>query len=226
MPSFLLSQEIGTRFDRISINEGLSQSTVNAILQDREGFLWFGTQDGLNKYDGYNFKIFRNNPSDSNSISDNWISCLYLDKNGDIWIGTYHGGLNRYDSHNDKFTRYYHRSDNPISISGNNVTCMIEDQRGIYWIGVWGGGVNRYDPKTEGFTYLKNNSNSSNTLTNNNVRCIIEDKTGLIWIGTWNGKDNSGVAVGSGVYFYRMILLDGTNRTDTKTYVNKMVLLK
>lgn len=190
VPSFLLSQEIGPRFDRISINEGLSQSTVNAILQDREGFLWFGTQDGLNKYDGYNFKIFRNNPSDSNSISDNWISCLYLDQKGDIWIGTYHGGLNRYDANNDKFIRYYHHIDDSNTISGNNVTSIIADQRGIYWIGIWGGGVSRYDPKTNSFTHLRYNSNSLNTLSNNNVRCIVEDKTGLIWIGTWSGLNS------------------------------------
>jgi hypothetical protein len=85
------------RFQKISLEEGLSQGIVNVILQDQRGFIWFGTQDGLNRYDGYNFKVYKTNPEDPTSLSDNWVESLFEDKDGYIWIGTYQGGLNKYD---------------------------------------------------------------------------------------------------------------------------------
>ena len=75
-------------FEHISLEQGLSQSTVLSIIQDHEGYLWLGTQEGLNKYDGYKFTIYKNDPKNPNSISDNWITVLYLDKDGNLWIGT------------------------------------------------------------------------------------------------------------------------------------------
>src|SRR5215216_2755806 len=85
------------RFDHINIEQGLSQSSVQIILQDRRGFLWFGTQDGLNRYDGYEFKVYKPDPDDANSLSDRWITSIVEDKHGYLWIATRFGGVNRYD---------------------------------------------------------------------------------------------------------------------------------
>ena len=93
------------QFQQLSLEDGLSQSVVNVILQDRRGFLWFGTQDGLNRYDGYNFKVYKPNPEDPNSLSDGWIELLYEDSDGYLWIGTYQGGLNMYNPNTDTFIR-------------------------------------------------------------------------------------------------------------------------
>lgn len=97
----LISQSIV--FNRLTTNNGLSNNYVSSIIQDRFGFLWFGTDDGLNRFDGYEFKVYRNNPSDNNSISDNSIWTLSMDDSGKIWIGTKTGFVNCYDPKLDKF---------------------------------------------------------------------------------------------------------------------------
>ncbi|MEJ2507691.1 MAG: two-component regulator propeller domain-containing protein, partial [Ignavibacteriaceae bacterium] len=92
---------------------GLSQNTVHYILQDNDGFMWFATEDGLNKYDGYNFTIYKNDPHDKNSISDNFIWTIYQDKSGILWIGTNSGGLCRFDREKDRFISFKNDPSNP-----------------------------------------------------------------------------------------------------------------
>ena len=106
----IFSQSYNIDFDRVGIEQGLSQSSVQAIVQDSLGFLWFATQDGLNQYDGYNFKIFKHETNDSLSISDDWISALCIDQAGNLWIGTAGGGLNKYDKNKGLFRQYRHRA--------------------------------------------------------------------------------------------------------------------
>src|SRR5215211_5823950 len=104
------------RFDHISIEQGLSQSSVRVILQDSRGFIWFGTEDGLNRYDGYNFKTFKPDPDVSSSLSDRWITSIVEDQDGYLWIGTRQGGLNRYDSRTEEFDHYLHDDHLPSSL--------------------------------------------------------------------------------------------------------------
>src|SRR6266702_6438019 len=96
-------QTANLKFTHLSIEGGLSQSNVTCILQDSHGFMWFGTRDGLNKYDGYKFTVFKNTEGDSKSISNNFITSLIEDKKGDLWIGTWGGGLNKLDRQKDQF---------------------------------------------------------------------------------------------------------------------------
>ena len=103
-PCCALSDDI--RFEQLFLEEGLSQSIVECIAQDHQGFMWFGTEDGLNKYDGYRFTILRNDPDDINSISYNHILSLYTDSNGIIWIGTFDSGLDRYDPETEEITHF------------------------------------------------------------------------------------------------------------------------
>ena len=100
------------RFEHLSLEDGLSQNSVLAMLQDHRGFLWFGTQDGLNRYDGYTFTVFKNDPDDPNSLSLNSILALHEDDDGALWIGTWGGGLNRFDPSNNVWTRF-RRNDGP-----------------------------------------------------------------------------------------------------------------
>ena len=99
------SQQGELKFERISIEQGLSQNTITAIIQDSQGFIWFGTLDGLNKYDGYDFKIYKHTPADTNSLSASSIWSVYEDRLGIIWIGTLAAGLNRFDPSTERFTR-------------------------------------------------------------------------------------------------------------------------
>ena len=131
----IFSQNQNTNFNRITIKQGLSQSSVHSIYQDSSGFLWFGTFDGLNRYDGYNFKIFRHDPEDNRSISNNNIYPVIEDNRGILWIGTLWGGLNKYDPITDTFTHYKHEPGNPESISNNSVLALVEDNDGNLWVG-------------------------------------------------------------------------------------------
>ena len=107
------------RFERISLEQGLSQNTVRCILQDRRGFLWFGTEDGVNRYDGYEFRIFQTDPGNPNTLSGNFIRALHEDRNGIIWIGTNGSGLNRFDPATEQFTRFRSDGNDPNSISSD-----------------------------------------------------------------------------------------------------------
>ena len=110
-------KERAIKFERISLEHGLSQSAVNCIAQDNRGFLWFGTQDGLNKYDGQNFKVYMHNKSDPHSISNNHIRVICKDRDGTLWIGTNGGGLNKFNPETERAVRYTHDASNPQSLS-------------------------------------------------------------------------------------------------------------
>src|SRR3989304_5266617 len=117
------------RFEQISLREGLSQSSVYAILQDSFGFLWFGTEGGLNQYDGYQFTVYKHDPDNPDTISDNIISALFEDQEGNIWAGT--GlGLDRLDRATGTFTHYQNDPEDPGSLSGNTVWALFEEPQG------------------------------------------------------------------------------------------------
>lgn len=186
IPVKLAGQENSLQFQHISIDDGLSQSTINCIIQDNKGFLWIGTQDGLNKYDGYNFEIFYNEPDEQNSLSENWITSLFEDQNGILWVGT-NNGLNRYDRDKNQFDRFMKDDDDSLSISDNNVLCFCEHENEKIWIGTDNGGLNVFDKKSEQFKHYKYDPENLHSLSDNWVLSIIEDKNGLLWIGTGNG---------------------------------------
>ena len=106
-----------------STEQGLSSSEVWSVLRDRRGFMWFGTLDGLNRYDGYKMKVFKHALTDPNSLSDNKIRTVYEDRAGTLWIGTWSGGLNRYERESETFTRYQHDPNDPASLSSDKRLC-------------------------------------------------------------------------------------------------------
>ena len=116
--------------ENIKIEKGLSQNSVFCILQDQLGYIWFGTWDGLNKYDGYNFYFYNIN----NGLSGQTINSLFEDKKGVIWIGT-DKGLNKFDRKKQSFTQYLHNAENPYSLVDNNITSIAEDKNENLWIG-------------------------------------------------------------------------------------------
>ena len=102
----LSSEKRSFRFEHISVEHGLSQCAIECITQDASGFIWIGTQDGLNKYDGYNFKIHNHDPANPNSLSNNVVYSIYEDHTGILWVGTFQGGLNKFDPQTEKFTHF------------------------------------------------------------------------------------------------------------------------
>lgn len=134
-PFKVYGQDNYASFDRITIMDGLSQSSVYCILQDNKGFLWFGTRDGLNKYDGYSFKSYKNSSDNPYSISNNEVICLCMDNSGLLWIGTRGGGLNIYDSRTEKFWAFRKKQNDEHAINSNVVSAIFKDSNGNIWVG-------------------------------------------------------------------------------------------
>jgi signal transduction histidine kinase/ligand-binding sensor domain-containing protein/CheY-like chemotaxis protein len=175
-------------FDRISVEEGLSQVTVQAILQDHTGFMWFGTTDGLNRYDGYDFKVYRFDATNPSSLGGNTIQALYEDADGMLWIGTDGGGLNKFDPVTEQFTRYQNDPDDPHSLGSDSVFAIQGDRAGTLWVGTfWGGGLHEFDRATGTFTRYEFNPGAPNGLWGEGIFAIYEDQRGVLWIGTEGG---------------------------------------
>jgi len=181
------AQHVDMRFEHISISDGLSQVCVNDIMQDREGFIWIATQDGLSKYDGYSFKVYKPDPRNNNSISNNQIKKVFEDHDGVIWVGTAGGGLCKFDKKTEVFTAFTNIAVNKTTISSNDVYSIFEDSKGRLWVGTFGGGLNKFDKKTGFFKQYLNNTTKPKSLGGNAVRAIVEDNQGRVWIGIDGG---------------------------------------
>lgn len=171
------------RFEHLTIDDGLSQNAGLSLLQDRQGYLWIGTQDGLNRYDGYNLTQFRHDPENPNSLGHNGIIALFQDKAGILWVGTWGGGLNRYDPNTGQFTRYTPDPANPASLGHPVVTDITQDENGIFWIGTLGG-LERFDPATGLFTHFRHNPSDPASLGSDAISVIVPAGDGKLWIGT------------------------------------------
>ncbi|MFP4564642.1 MAG: two-component regulator propeller domain-containing protein, partial [Spirochaetia bacterium] len=173
------------RFEPITIDDGLSNSSVSGMVQDENGFLWFGTQAGLNRYDGYEFAVMENDPFNRNSLGHNQIQTMYLDTDGALWIGTY-GGLDHYDPDTETFTHYVHDPDDPASLSDNVVVDILRDSRGDLWVATLNG-LNRLIPETDRFERYLPDPEDPKSLPHHVVRTLAEDAEGNIWVGTYGG---------------------------------------
>ncbi|MBS7229639.1 response regulator [Flavobacterium psychroterrae] len=171
------------RLKNISTTDGLSQSSVIAIHQDKFGQMWFGTRDGLNKYDGSKFTIFRNDVTNKHSISNNDILSIEEDNTGKIWVGTYNG-LNCYDPVSNTFTRYLHTKTNH-TISSNAIW-SIREIGDEMWFGT-SQGLTIYNKKTNKFSSVFHSDTDNSTVPSNNIITILKSKKGEIWIGTTKG---------------------------------------
>ncbi len=181
------AQNIPLHFRQLSVEDGLSQSTVHAIHQDRMGFMWFGTDIGLNKYDGTGFTVYQYSTSDSTAIASNFIVGIFEDSYGCFWIGTGYSGLNRFDREKEIFHLYAHDSHKKGSISSNNIRAIFEDSRKNLWIGTAGGGLNLYDRQSDSFIHFSQNGGDQSGIGSNFVSSIAEDLNGKLWLGSPEG---------------------------------------
>jgi len=174
----LLSGEL--RLEHIGITDGLTSSSVSHIVQDRQGLIWFSTQSGLNRYDGYSFERFEHDPFNRNSLSHNLIQTMFYEDSDILWIGTY-GGLNRFNTKSESFKWYTHKSGISETLSNNVVVDIVRSAAGNLWVATLKG-LNRYDAESEQFVrYMEGE------LPNDVVRSLAVDGQGTLWVGTYGG---------------------------------------
>jgi ligand-binding sensor domain-containing protein/signal transduction histidine kinase len=177
------------RFDHVTGREGLSQSQAYCMLHDSEGYLWIGTQDGLNRFDGSEFKVFKNDPFDSTTLTHNWIWSVEEDRHGDLWLGTFQG-LCKYVRKENRFVQYYNKPNDSTTVSGNRTNYVLRDSKNRLWVSSWGSGLSLYNDKTNTFRQFRHNADDQRTISDNYVRAIFCDREGTLWVGTWNGGLN------------------------------------
>ncbi len=177
------------RFERIAVEDGLSQNTVLSIHQDSQGFMWFGTEDGLNRFDGRSFRHYRNNQERHNSsgLASNYIRGIAEDEAGSIWIATDGGGVSRYQPELDLFTTFRHDPTDPESLATDLIQTIHVDERGAVWVGTRNRGLDRIDPVSGRVRHFRHDLVEPTSLTSDRILAITSDRSGQLWVGTANG---------------------------------------
>jgi signal transduction histidine kinase/ligand-binding sensor domain-containing protein/DNA-binding response OmpR family regulator len=176
-------QVTNLRFEHLDITHGLSQSNVTCILQDSKGFMWFGTRDGLNRYDGYNFTVFKHDPASKNSLSNDFVKGLAEDKHGNLWIATRGGGLTKLNTHTYQFSVYRKNDSDPNSLRSDLTTCVRTDDENNVWVGTEDAGLVKLDVRTGKFAGV-DLFDASTQRPRDYVSAIMFDADGMLWIGT------------------------------------------
>ena len=183
LPVIVHPQDQNINFEHLSVEQGLSHTLVYCIFQDSKGYMWFGTEDGLNKFDGYQFIVYRHDPADSSSLSNNLIRDMYEDQDGNLWIATIGGGINRFNYETEEFMRFMKDPENPKSIPSNYINRIDGFRYGkkeLLWLGT-GLGLVEYDPITEEFTLL---SHTHLFYPHSYIQAMAVDTSGKVWIGS------------------------------------------
>jgi methyl-accepting chemotaxis protein/ligand-binding sensor domain-containing protein len=180
------AQDDKLHFSKLTVEDGLSQNFIRAILRDHKGFMWFGTENGLNRYDGYSFRVFQHNSRDSTSLANNRIGCLYEDRHKQLWCGHVDGGVSRFNRDQESFVRYSHNPKNPQSLAGNDVYAMFQDRQGDLWFGT-SMGLDRLDETGDRFLHYGEGPGEPDGLKGNTIRGICEGLDGSLWIASVKG---------------------------------------
>ena len=173
-----------TRFEHLSVDDGLSHSAIHDMVQDRHGFLWFATRNGLNRYDGRSFRVFQHDPDDPDSLTDSLVGALLEDRDGRLWVGT-PSGLDVYDFATDRFVHHRHDPDDPLSLSSDSIGEIFEDRAGNLWVATEQG-IDRRNPDGS-FLRLGHDPADPTRLADPRVLALVEDRGGRMWVGGYGG---------------------------------------
>ncbi|HWZ13952.1 MAG TPA: two-component regulator propeller domain-containing protein [Mucilaginibacter sp.] len=183
------SQNQSLKFEHLGTAEGLAQININCIIQDSRGFMWIGSRNGLNKYDGYKFTVYNHSFQDNNTLSNNQIADLLEDRDGNIWVATLEG-LNKYERKTGRFIRYLHNDRNTNTISNNAVNRLALDSFGNLWVATQKGGLDCFNLKKNTFRHYVHSASDVNSISDNNVRTVFVDSKHNLWAGTETGGLN------------------------------------
>ncbi len=176
------------RFERLSSEDGLSNDVVQCMLQDSQGMMWFGTDDGLNRFDGYRFTVYWSDPGNPSSISTNRILALFEDSRGVLWVGGDKGGLNRYDRATDSFTHFLNNPADPHELVDGRISAIGEDGEGRIWVGFASRGLSRFDPsRPNRVVHFKHDRHDPHSFNSNGILAMHRDRHGVLWFGAGHG---------------------------------------
>ena len=178
-----------TNFSHVTTDDGLVHSSVYSIAQDRTGFMWFGTEAGLMRYDGFDLTPFVSDPDNAAAISTNGVAAVLMDSAGVIWVGTWGGGLNRFDDSTESFVGFTHDPSDPRSVPDDRIQVVFEDRNKTVWTGSFSGGLSRFDAGSDSFVTYRHDPANPSSLSANRVWAICEAEGGALWIGTEQGLD-------------------------------------
>ena len=174
------------QFTRLSTDDGLSQTRVSQIVQSPQGFIWFGTEYGLNRYDGYKFKVFVHDPQRANSLGSTFVTALFKDHTGALWIGCA-SSLDKFDPVTERVMHYRIDSEDPKGLSGT-VVHISENGDGMLWLAT-GAGLYQLDPLSGQVVRYQHDPNDAPSLSSNDVKSSGVDRMGNFWVGTSEGLD-------------------------------------
>ena len=170
------------RFEQLSVEHGLAQESVLAIAQDKQGFIWLGTQAGLTRFDGYRAVTYKSAVSDPRTLADNWVRVLHVDPSGQLWVGT-DGGLDRYDSATRTFVHYLPTAPVERGNGNRHVRAIADDGLGGLWVAT-ADGLHHLDPATGRFTSWHHDPADAGSLVNDQVNALARDAAGRLWVAT------------------------------------------
>ena len=175
--------------EHLGTGEGLPQGTVFATLQDSQGFVWLGTQDGLVRYDGNEIYRYAYSRTAHDGLPGNYVRQIAEDRNHDLWIAIKDGGLARWNRATDKFTVYRHDPTNPASLSSDAACTVLVDARGRVWIGTRDAGINVLDPSSGHIAHLRHDPADPGSLADDRIFTLARDRSGTMWVGSYSGLD-------------------------------------
>ena len=201
LPTDVRPQLADISVERFSAEQGMLGSEVYCILQDSRGYLWFGTELGLNRYDGYSFTVFKHEPGNSSSIVDARVQSLWEDREGTLWVGTW-DGLERFDRVSNSFSHFLPDPQSPsdYSLWGGTIYDLREDKNGTLWTG--GDGLKTFDRTRGTFTHFRHDSADPGSLLHNSVNAVYEDRAGTLWVGTGGGLDRYDEKTGKFIHYW------------------------
>ncbi len=186
MASWIWARTPSIRFEPVTVDQGLSSDSAICVIQDRRGFIWLGTENGLNRFDGHQFRIYEYDENNPHSISNNEVYALAEDRHGYIWVGT-SNGLNRFDPKTETFQRFYHDPENPQSVAGNKVRALLEDGAGNIWVGLQKAGLSRTSAEAPGVFVSFRQSSDPGGLRSDTIVALYQDSRDSVWLGTDDG---------------------------------------
>jgi PAS domain S-box-containing protein len=175
------------KIEKLSVYSRLANPQIYSVAKDHQGFLWFGTAEGLKRYDGYQFISFQHEADHPASLSSNNVGVMLNDSTNRLWVGTWGGGLNLYQPNSQTFQHFSHDPQQANSLGADKVQSLFESKSGEIWVGTNGGGLNLYQPETATFKRYIHNPADPHSIGNNRIWGIAEDSKGAIWVATTDG---------------------------------------